>query len=1109
MACVKSLGVHKPSALDYLTAESILPPEPSGSLYHWSVYDDNGHGEEELLSTQKCVVWSQGGVIRRVFRFDREGQNVKQAILTRFPPKGENVDPPNGKNEAGSVASDARLARALVVILRHQAHVFYLHGSSHIVNLPFEVDKAFPAPTGLLLQRQMSNSEAVSSTPVPPVAPPNSFMSSQRSAWTSSNLDFRPKSGSNLSKQTKSLSDFTVNTSAQMTKSIPRLFMLRDPVAEIGLVCEPLQTGTAVDFEAVDGNEEVCYVSPLNEAKSPAADPNSPLIIVVTVNRAKSTYTIWNTMSREQLKRFSPTKYKRKLGRHSLPAKRHSSFTTRMSTGTTTPALRGSDPVRDNAKGGPSFLSTSQGTSRNRLSDAYQLAAEEDYGFSGTDGTNFPQKSRTSKGNRRTSSLMARAELSSQDQNAFTDLARNPASANTSFASTYRRGPSFTGVQDRGSFGRVRLSGRASTPGSFLSDLEESSQHDSGHVDGLDIIAASSRAQVESNENMEGLSKELIMFKIKQVPFGRIHAGNESALVNGNVDVKVFTAASAMQRNFCGLNENLSLFFIDHATGRASELLFKLRHARVTNHDWISAGSRLSVSKDSPEFSGDNVLDMVKVSDHGLSRVICLRRGVNDSLICITPKSEAVEDDTQSSITELQIPTSQSTDSNHLKGQPKNSQIKGKGNDEADAASQSAQWYRFANIGQSGAVDIVSREHMYHKIQIRFQPRNGYVLKAMDLCCLVSSPYLAGSNDFRAIWCKVMGRSDKEDFDAEWHSFVTTLFYFIILRTDSYSGITNLMADEARLRRAPFDTRDRSNTEWLGLSDDPSWAWLVDELSSNSATAEVRTQSTQQDDKLNNCVGVARRFIKENDSSSTLMPPPGLVQNKRLERTLQRLLVALNLFYEEQKLSSTSNEDVSPDFVSLGDVVAQIGTWLGWPQWRWNSLEAAQMLVSTPPPWRFDTSRCFLAHFWIGQPLTRYSLGAHDGCSISQTYSPFSIVSWVDQTISGGSPDDFPDLESIFVSVGKEQSPADQMEVKKVADCLVKGFTPRTYALRSFFQSMRGAAKPTQQIIEYLVRNNMALRIHETLPEVLQLPTRAYISNAQAAPLPPLGASPC
>ncbi|KAI9654726.1 MAG: Anaphase-promoting complex subunit 1 [Alyxoria varia] len=1049
MASIKSLGVHKPSALDYLIAESILPPEPSESLYDWSVYDDNGLGEEELLSTQKCVVWSQAGVIRRVFRFEREGQNVKQAILTRFLAKDGNAGIQNGKNGTKPAAADKQLARALVVILRHQAHVFFLHGSSHIVNLPFDVDKAFAAPIGLLLQRQISNSELVPPTPVPPAAPPNSFMSSQRSAWTSSIPNLRPKSGSNVPKQPKSLSDFTVGTSAQTTDNMPRLFMLRDPVTEIGLVCVPLQTGTAVDFEAVDGNEEVCYMSSSNEANSPAADPFSPLSIVVTMNRAKSTYTIWNTMSREQLKRFSPIKDKRKRLRHSFPAKRHSSFTTRMSTGTSSPALRGSELARDISKGGQPILSTSQGTS-NRLSDAYQLAAEEDYGFSGTDDTLFPQKSRTSKGNRRTSSLMARAELSSQDQNAFTDLARNPASANTSFAGPSRRGPSFTGIQDRGSFGRVRLSGRASTPGSFLSDLEESSQHESGPSDSLDIVAASNRAELERSENLEytaGLSKELIMFKIKQIPFGRIHAGNEPALTNGKVDVKVFTAASATQRNFCGLNENLSMFFIDHVTGRASEMLLKLRHARVTNHDWIAAGSRLSVSKDSPEFNGDKVLDMAKVSDHGLCRVLCLSQGVNDSLICITPKSEAVEDDTQSSINELPIPESIFTDSNHLKGQPKKPQPKGKDNDQSNTFSHSAQWLRFANVGDSGAFDLFSRDGMYRRIQVRFQPRNGYVLKAMNLCCLISSPHLAGSSDFRVIWCKIMSRSGKEDFETEWHAFVTTLFYFIILRTDSHSGATDLISEEAQGHFAPLDMHDRSNTDWPGLADNPSWAWLNDELSSHSAA--TKGQAIEKNDRLKSCVDAARRLIQEDDSSPTSMPPPGSAQNKKLERIIQRLIVALDLLYEEQKLSSTSNEGLLPDFLTLGDVLAQIGTWLAWPQWIWNSPEATQMLISTPPRWIFDTN--------------------------------------------------FPDLESIFVSVGKEQSSTDQMELKRVADGLVKRFTPRTYALRSFFRSMKGAAKSTQEVVECLVKNDMALATHETLPEVLQLPTRAYIRNAQAA----------
>ena len=96
MATIKSLGIHKPSAFPYLIADGLLPPDPPATLYKWQtirtktigtsdVEEEEEEEEEEILSTRSCVVWSRAGVIRRVFRFDVENEEVVQAVLTTFP----------------------------------------------------------------------------------------------------------------------------------------------------------------------------------------------------------------------------------------------------------------------------------------------------------------------------------------------------------------------------------------------------------------------------------------------------------------------------------------------------------------------------------------------------------------------------------------------------------------------------------------------------------------------------------------------------------------------------------------------------------------------------------------------------------------------------------------------------------------------------------------------------------------------------------------------------------------------------------------------------------------------------------------------------------------
>ena len=88
MADVTSLGVHTPTGLPYLIAEGLLPAEPKKELYHWQTYafsEPEGIVEEEIVATKDCVVWSQNGSVRTVYRFGLEGEDVEQALLTRFP----------------------------------------------------------------------------------------------------------------------------------------------------------------------------------------------------------------------------------------------------------------------------------------------------------------------------------------------------------------------------------------------------------------------------------------------------------------------------------------------------------------------------------------------------------------------------------------------------------------------------------------------------------------------------------------------------------------------------------------------------------------------------------------------------------------------------------------------------------------------------------------------------------------------------------------------------------------------------------------------------------------------------------------------------------------
>lgn len=207
MASVRSLGVHEPSAVSYLVAEGILPPEPSEDHYNWTLCVDEsgltGPVDDELVWTKHCVVWSRAGMVKRVFRMDPEKEEIRHALFTRFAAKDtkHSKTTPPSRPEAATGAQkqkrtdpfstldlhgDARVAvvapqhsnealsRALVVVLKSQAHIFFVAGNSHTIPLPFEVDSVFATPRGLIFQRKVQDENGGSQQPA---APPNSFMS--------------------------------------------------------------------------------------------------------------------------------------------------------------------------------------------------------------------------------------------------------------------------------------------------------------------------------------------------------------------------------------------------------------------------------------------------------------------------------------------------------------------------------------------------------------------------------------------------------------------------------------------------------------------------------------------------------------------------------------------------------------------------------------------------------------------------------------------------------------------------------------------------------------------------------------------------------------------
>jgi anaphase-promoting complex subunit 1 len=557
MAAVRSLGLHTPAGLPYLIAEGFLAEDPPESAYQWETYNDT-HGLEEILWTDRCVVWSRGGVVKKAYSFDAESENVKHAVLTWFSADDivadyQELGQPRSKSQSTFGDNNAKnispraserksspqvkegLSRALVVFLNRQAHIYFLSGATHLVHLHFDVERVFPASRGLIIERTLSPElDIVPDTPVFPPAPPNSFLS-----------PFAPRIGQvqPMQPNTKHVDpnglDFNLlrKTKTKVVDNLPRHFCLTGPLSEVGLVVHNPQKQLASslsqsrqqeEVSALSVDEEILYVSKtpeLTNADGLAVDDQ--LNLVVTGNKDRQVYTIWQALYADSK---SATLLFRNRPAPSSGAKtrRRSSFITQ--TGATTPAVRIGEGLAE------SFTIKKRGKKHSTLNASQSTAISE----AGTDDLLASQldpeyeSRQPAKASRRVSSMLSRAELStSQDRSAFQELATQTKNRQ-SFGPHSRRGPSLGGPSDRTSFGigsQRRL--RSSTPGAFsrlsLDDMSENGTimnfgadyammiDDQDDFD--DIFAQHSELDsFDFRLPFDGLRREVLFHRIAEIP---------------------------------------------------------------------------------------------------------------------------------------------------------------------------------------------------------------------------------------------------------------------------------------------------------------------------------------------------------------------------------------------------------------------------------------------------------------------------------------------------------------------------------------------------------------------------------------------------------------
>ena len=1139
MASVKSLGFHKPSALPFLVSAGILKPNPSEGSYDWQTFQQQKQGEgaveEELLTTDYSVVWSTGGVIKRVFRFDVEKETITQAVFSNFAAQTPNEATPRNPSApedktlthpasedlkvrkvraavSGSASQTRDLAtrgsntekptevgvhgepsscRALVIVLKTQAHIFLLSETSHVVHLPFEVESVFPLFRGIILQRKLADHAVPRPTPVLPSAPQNTFSYSQSSdtyTVTSNPTQSGKHDLTYLNDPSLPFAPLLKKLQAGLTKSatvdLPRLFCLVDPLTQIGAV---VTRDDSIDrnehdcgrvypshFLNLDLDEMLLYISPENEVAQGQNHPagQKPLILAVTENHTNQTINVWNVtyVDRNATGRARSQSQK---AMSSSATRRRSSFATRLSTGATTPIARS----HRHASRDPAFEGERPQAPEALLDPAFENPA-------------VPAKS-----SRRVSSLLARADLSTtHDKSTFTDLAAGHHGARSS-----RRGGSFgTRPSTAANEPELAVSSARFKP---LFDVRSSLDSNSLHEPQLDDVLnefedihdlKSMDDDVQSHDATQGLRREIIFDKVYKSSY-RCTSHHDSSRHDRECAPHVFTLeapgpdggghANSNTIMLCVMNRldgELLIFQIKSNPSKASRMCHPLPPSNAQYYNIRVSGMRRS-----------GVMDACRAS-HGTTNRILVLDSKGTTLTLQAPWS---------TLYKVEIPAPLILhDPHHIVGQSSPLQKREGGLKRIiSQAPKSFVALKLAN--RQGCVDIVDVTGIKHRIQIVLQPSNPIVSRIIK----VSEAVLPASENYGEAmlrgWWDAMSwlraRPD-EELDVEWTAILIVLFSIGAMFMDdqrtestprqkrprgsflrSSSGAkTDLDSWDAMLRRE--SSVSSTSPKWM---QNGAWEWILKETALplplpqrsrplNTKTAAVAVPIPPKSPHILHCVSLARDFVKSPLGQAAAGKhgylPTASTRDPGLRRTaLASILVALHLLREELKLDVLTMQFLH----QLTPVLAQLGSWLGWQNWSCGE-SSYYMLESTDmAAWLFDDST--IAHLKVPP----------------EPFSPPSILKFIEASHTNTDMPPFTNL----LDVAGAPVPSGE-DTHAFASSILLQLTPRTFLITSLL------ASHTQQTMEERVSkmSSFDLEMLETLPESVAAPFRTAMAACRA-----------
>ncbi|KAJ9611601.1 Anaphase-promoting complex subunit 1 [Cladophialophora chaetospira] len=1046
MSSIQSLGLHEPSGLPYLVAESVLPADPQPSLYKWSVSqvpDETNSSlvEEEILRTDRSVVWSRNGAIKRALNLDVEGESILHTFVTQF---GDELD--DKKHQHGEQTTS--LERGLVVVLKTQAHIFLLSGDSYVLPLSFEVESAFSFPCGFLLQRRLGDSEL--SNHIPTL---RHDLSTINETLTSIGADSsRPSLVLPESHSTPRLLKPTAD-------GMPRTFSFTEVMSELGLVVwSPHRKGESLDAcNALPRAEKLMFISGVPVSGSVGLT-NRPVCVALTFNETTSNFTLWH-VAQGPVADLHKQKVKKDGNSKSRASLRKSSNVYGRDTGHLRESLLGSR--QGYVEAGP-FSS---------LEDRKSFPANDLASQLGPEFGDFGPQTRSA---RRVSSMLARTDLGSAvDRNTFTDLAMGHA-GRQSLNRAGKRGESIGSFNDRQSFGFRRRSSFPTNASNFSTSTSflDVSAHEL--LEDMDPLRQSTRLEEDTFATSESnLPRTIGFFKVKS--FTRSQASASS------LEVKVFLLNGP--------------YASGQDSGQTKEVYLCLMDTSTQEMTLIRVLVKSHVSSTTPKQKAPKPTFELKVAEvrrlPGIKDACVVVDGPIERLVVLTQsrsqmKSLQLEAPWSPSF-QIELPKSYALHNPFLGSlgiSPRKDKDTGS---RRTIPGKDVQIEGLLDAGVPAQLFLVDQNDRRHSMGIHLTPRDALVRRTLQVCGLVLGPKQEETL-LVAFWdVSTWLHSRDPPLTSEWTAMVVVLFSLAVpfISKQEHKSTPTRRKKAALLRSSSSSAIDLTNYDLMqneahGITLDSgtrasAWDWLSQGPLSNAKlspkTRHARTSSTasfhdhldeKKDSYLIGCVALAREYTQSPLGEAALGPEgylPTSINKDREQRcnTIPSILLGLHLLYEESKLNVASAPNIKGSKHSLVLVLAQLGRWLGWKDWT-------------------SDGNTYYEHESAEVKSCSYNDSAIDGLRIpAQPFLPPSIFQHLENCIHNTSSSSFLTLARVsgMTEPIQRDDPRRQMMAK---------LTPRTLAILSFLDRSRGQ-RGAKKTVDLLLQSDLSEHELSTLPD--------------------------